>query len=38
MIIIYSVVVIPSSSSLNEENHQSQQNDKIMDAQDTSSH
>jgi hypothetical protein len=35
-----SVVVIPSSSTLNEENHQSQQNDEIMDAhdQDTSSH
>jgi hypothetical protein len=35
-----SVVVIPSFSTLNEENHQSQQNDEIMDFhdQDTSSH
>jgi hypothetical protein len=34
------VVVIPSSSTLNEENHQSQQNDEIVDAhdQDTSSY
>jgi hypothetical protein len=34
------VVVIPSSSTLNEECHQSQQNDEIVDAhdQDTSSH
>jgi hypothetical protein len=35
-----SVVVIPTSSTLNEEDHQSQQNDEIMDThdQDTSSH
>jgi hypothetical protein len=35
-----SVVVIPSSSTLNEENHQSQQNDEVVDAhdQDISSH
>jgi hypothetical protein len=35
-----SVVVIPSSSTLNKEDHQSQQNDEIMDThdQDTSSH
>jgi hypothetical protein len=35
-----SVVVIPSSSTLNDEDHQSQQNDEIMDThdQDTSSH
>jgi hypothetical protein len=35
-----SVVVIPYSSTLNEEDHQSQQNDEIMDThdQDTSSH
>jgi hypothetical protein len=34
------VVVIPSSSTINEENHQSQQNDEVMDThdQDTSSH
>jgi hypothetical protein len=34
------VVVIPSSSTLNEENHQSQQNDEVLDDhdQDTSRH